>query len=305
MKYAILLIAILVLGSFSLQASEENNYGSKILELDKKGTPQGNPELVKYLKSLTKEQLLTALRQYSKVVEAKTPAEAEWAPVISMCILACYAEPLKRSDLSDEEFQKMRRGKQRSLEVGLIPARFTNKSFERVIAGISDRKEGTYFRYTLIDVLKTKNFYPILSKTQKERFLNTCLVVSSDRESPAMVREECFEAFSKIFQREYSRIIYADDVVKELRRTGPEERWRNLNSLINSGEIKLTAKTIEQLAPWQQKIQDFRKKLVMLQEDEREPKSLKEKAKGYLHRFDRLPLLNVQVLDGAQKPTDR
>ena len=115
---------------------------------------------IKYLKSLTKEQLLTTLRQYSKEVEAQTPSEREWASVVSMRILACYAEPLRRSDLSDGEFKEMRRGKQRSLEAGLIPARFTNESFEKLIAGISDSEEGIYFRYTLVDVLRTKSFYP-------------------------------------------------------------------------------------------------------------------------------------------------
>lgn len=301
MKYAILLVAILVLGSFSIQASEENNYVSKILELYKKGTAHGNPELIEYLKSLTKEQLLTALRQYGKVVEATAPTERAWAPVISFGILTYYAEPLKRSDLSDKEFEEMRRGEQVDLEAGLIPARFTNKSFEKVIAGIVDHTEGTYFRYTLIDVLKTKDFYPILSKTQKERFLNTCLAVSTDRESPAMVRKGCFEALSQIFQREYSRIIYVDDVVKELRRTGPEERLRNRNSLVNSGEVKLTANTMEQLAPWRQRIQGLRKKLADLLEDEREPKSLKKEAKRHLHWLDRLPLIN-NTKETAPKP---
>ncbi|NQU23713.1 MAG: hypothetical protein HQ567_20720 [Candidatus Nealsonbacteria bacterium] len=300
MKYAILLVIVSVLGIFSLQASEEDNYGLKVVELAEKGTAHGSPELVKYLKSLTKEQLLTALRQYSKVVEAQTPTEAEWAPVISMCIMVCYAEPLKRSDLSDEEFRKMRRGTKRRLEDGLVPARFTNETFEKVIAGIADRKEGTYFRYTLLDIFSTKEFFPVLSKPQKERFLDTCLTVLNDRKSPDMVRSKCIDVMSKrIFQREYSHIIHEDDVVKELQRTS-EEELRNLVSLINSGEIKLTTKTIELLAPWRRRIQDLRKKLADLQEDEREPKSLKKEAKGQLYWLDRLPLINAK--DPAPKP---
>ena len=303
MKYTILLIIVSVLGSFSLQASEKNNYGSKILELAKKGTAQGNPELVKYLKSLTKEQLLTALRQYCKAMEGKTPTEMEWAEVTSMRILVCYAEPLKRSDLSDEEFRKMRRGKKRRLEDGLVPARFTNEAFEKVIAGIADRKEGTYFRYTLLDIFSTKEFFPVLSKPQKERFLDTCLTVLNDRKSPDMVRSKCIDVMSKrIFQREYSHIIHVDDVVKELQRTS-EEELRNLVSLINSGEIKLTTKTIEQLAPWRRRIQDLRKKLVDLQEDEQEPKSLKMEAKRQLYWLDRLPLIKVKEPDS--KPPKR
>ena len=241
---------------------------------------------------------MTALRQYSKAVEAKTPTEMEWAPVISMRILACYAEPLKRSDLSDEEFRKMRRGKQRSLEAGLIPARFTNEAFEKVIAGISDRKEGTYFRYTLLDIFSTKEFYPVLSKPQKERFLDTCLTVLNDRKSPDMVRSKCINVMSKrIFQREYLQIIYVDNVVKELHRTNTDMQ---LSSLIRSGKVKLTEKTREQLAPLRRRIQDLRKKLADLLEDEREPKSLKKEAKRQLYSLDHLPLINTK--EPAPKP---
>lgn len=291
MKYVILLIIVPVLGSFSLQASEENNYWLKIEELSKKDTPQGNPELAKHLKSLTKEQLLTALRQYCKSMEGKSPTEMEWAEVTAMRILVCYAEPLKRSALSDEEFRKMRRGKQRNLEAGLVPARFTKEAFEKVIAGIADRKEGTYFRYTLLDIFRTKEFYPVLSKLQKERFLDTCLAVLNDRATPDKVRSKCIDVMSRIFQREYLQTIYADDVVKELHRTNTDMQ---LSSLIRSGEAKLTAKTREQLAPLRRRIQDLRKKLADLLEDEREPKSLKKEAKRQLYRLDRLPLINAK-----------
>jgi len=305
MKTIVIFNILIALACCVSLASAEEDYWAKarkfMMDAENAKTPGAravhHEAWIKYLKSLTKKQLLTALRQYGKEVEATPPPEREWAPVISMRILSCYAEPLKRSDLSNEKFQKMRRGKQRSLEAGLIPARFTNKSFEKLIAGISDRKEGTYFRYTLIDVLRTKNFYPILSKTQMEQFLNTCLAVSSDRESPDMVREKCLEAFSYIFQREYSRIIHANDVVEELRGTGLPTQSRELSSLLNSGKVKLTAKTLEQLEPWRQKVKCFRKALVALQEDERASKSLKGEAKSHLHLLDRLPLLNVPNAD--------
>jgi len=300
------LFAAVVFTTTAVQG-EENDYLSKIEELCKKDTPQGYPELVKYLKSLTKEQLWTALRQYCKSVEAKLPFdEMNWSPVIPTHILMFYAEPLKRSDISDDEYDRIiKRGDADELEAGLIPGRFTDESFGKLITVLSDPKEGAYFRWILACLLSgDEDFFPALSKTQEDRFFETCLAVSGDRNSPNIVRRVCLDTLGGVFRREYRFIIYDDTVLKELMGAGSREEERKANSLLYSGKINLTSKTIEKLKPWRERIFDFRKKLMALLADEQEPEMIKKEAKRQLHWLDRLPLINsnttTSVLHGQE-----
>lgn len=299
----IVVVFVATVGKAPIAYGKEGGYWPTIKELLKKDTPQGNPELAKYLKSLDKEQLLTALRQYCSWIETQPLNKREWAEVISMRILVRYAEPLKRSDLPEKEFQEkiVRFGKQRNLEDGLIPAGFSDSAFDKLITTIADQKEGAYFRWTLAVLLSDDEyFFPVLSKTQKDRYFDTCLTVLNDRGSPDMARTGCLKALWKVFSREYRHIIYDDDVVKELMGTGSREEERNANSLLDSGKINLTSKTIEQLRPWRKRIFDFRKKLVALLADEQEPEMIRKEAKRQLHWLDRLPLIDVN--DTTPKP---
>jgi hypothetical protein len=279
-------------------ASDDNDYWSRIEELAKKGTSEANVEGRKYLMSLTKDQTLTALRQYGKVAEAKYSVD-KWPQLIPnvALIMAFYAEPIQ---FSDKEFATLSDKTKRELQAGLIRGPLSEEAFDKLIAGIADRKEETFFRYALADysVLK-EGVGPSLSKAQKERLFDTYLSVVNDRQSPEVVRRECCDAAKEVLRREGWRIIYADDVVKELMRSGTPERRSKLDSLLTSGEIKLTPKTIEQLALWRRRIEDFRKKMVSLQDDEREPKSLRETAARYAAWLDNSPLMKVQGLDSS------
>ena len=72
MKYWFLSIIIFTSCAIVSRASDDNDYWLKIKKLaGRGGTPQDNTAVRKYLMSLTKDQTLTALRQYSKTVEAK------------------------------------------------------------------------------------------------------------------------------------------------------------------------------------------------------------------------------------------
>mgnify|MGYP000981257161 CR=1 FL=1 len=275
--------------------ADENDYWPTIKELLKKETPQeGNPELEKYLKTLTKEQLLTALRQYCRWVDTQPLNHREWAEVVSMQIMLFYSDPLKRSDLSDEEYERIKkRGDADELESGHLPGRLSDEEYDILIAGLADPKEGAYFRWTLAVLFCDDEYYfPVLSKSQRDRYFDACLAVATNRESPDMVRTGCLEALWKVFSREYRHIIYKDDVVKKLMGSGSPEEERYAKSLIDSGKIDLTSKTLEQLRPWRDRILDFRKILVALQENEQETEMIKKNAKRQLHWLDRFPLIN-------------
>jgi hypothetical protein len=275
-------------------ANDDNDRWSHIEQLLKNGTGQGAPELVEYLKSLTKDQTLTALRQYANVVERRMPIETwqDAEPNVAF-IMLCYAEPLR---FSNEEFGKLPDKARKDLQAGLLRGPLSDEAFDKMVAGIADRKEGAFFRYALASYAAFKEGTgPSLRKPQKEQLFDTYLVVVSDQRSPEVVRGKCCHSAMRVVEREWWRIIYADDLVKELMSTGAPERRHNVNELLNSGEMKPTATTTGELAPWRQKIQDFRKILVALLANEREPKSLKERANLTNSSLDRLPLVSTAV----------
>ena len=228
-------------------------------------------------------------------METQPPDKRPWPGAISIQIMVFYAGPLKRSDLSDDEYKRIvKRGDADDLEAGRLPGRLTNEAYGNLITGLTDQNEGAFFRWTLVVLLgDDEYFFSVLSKAQKDRYFDTCLAVATNRESPNMVRTGCFEALSKALKREYRHIIYADDVVKELHRTHTDPQ---LSSLIRSGEVNFTAKTIQQLDMMRPKIHDLRKRLRNLLKDEQEPKSVKKEARRQLHWLDRLPLIDANVV---------
>ncbi|MEN6451427.1 MAG: hypothetical protein ABFC96_13120, partial [Thermoguttaceae bacterium] len=222
-------------------------------------------------------QTLTALRQFGKIVEAKhSPMEWPQLKPTAWLIMECYPES---PHLSPEELAKLPDRARRNYQEGSVPGPLSEKSFGKLVAAIGDRREGAFFRYALAGwVSVDEDISPELNNSQKEQLFDTYLSVVSDPQSPELVRRECGDIATRLLQREHRRIIYSDDAVKDLMRTGTPERRRALDTLLASGEISLTAKTRERLAPWRQRATEFQKVLVRVKDDEREPQSLKDQA---------------------------
>lgn len=296
MKHLLLVFIGVAIYVFCACANDENDYWTKIRELYGKGSPHDRTAVREYLNSLTKDQMLTALRQFSKTVEAEATDEAQLRPMfqsvfitVSLIMSGYYEQP----SISEEELDKLPRRSRKKYEEGSVPGPLTEDAFAKLIACISNNKEGKFFRCALAGWATTDDVSPDLSNSQKERLFDTCLSVVSDRQSPEVVRCQCCDAAKEVLRREAWRITYADDVVKELLRTGTPEQKRNLDSLLCSGEIKLSSKTIEQLVPWGQRLKDFRKQMLLLQNDEQEQKSLGEQARQYVIWLERSPLASI------------
>ena len=259
-------------------AVPESDHWSRIKELSKK-PHEDNPELLKYLKSLSKAQTLTALRQAGKEAEAELPAERWPETGLSVAILMrFYPEPLQRSDLplSDEELRNMRPNRKLEFEAGLWPGRLSDDAFDKLLAGIADRNEGAFFRYALAGYAVFKpRLGPLLTISQKGRLATTYLDVLRDQESPEVVRRECYESATRLLGDERRRIIYGDEAVKKVMRTESSEQRRDLDARIASGAIKLAVEASEALAACERRIRDFEDSLLALRDDERESESLR------------------------------
>ncbi len=123
MKTAMLFLGIIGTLVLTAYGAEEENYWETIAALAKDGTARGKHELDAYLKSLTRDQMLTAARQYSAIVERTVPRE-DWAVTAFNAIfpLAYYSEP--GGGLSDE-------------------------SLDKLVVIIADQEEGEYFRFAM------------------------------------------------------------------------------------------------------------------------------------------------------------
>jgi hypothetical protein len=288
----------------------EADYWARIKGLEKKQRLPGDTELLDLLTSLTEDQTLTALRQFAKDAEEEKRADWGEMQLAAMMVMHCYPKlPVLEEDdfdrlsdrakrnliervvpgpLSDEEFAKLSNRMRTDFNHQIVPGRLCNEAFEKLIAAIGDRKDGTFFRYALVGYLAVGQKMCIqLSTRQKERTVDTYLVVASDRESPSVVRSECCDRAKQIFENEYRRTLNS---VRHFLRTATPERRSNLDTLLKLGQIKLTAKTIEDLAPWRQRILRFRDVLGGIQKDPTESETLKKKATVFTEWIDRLPI---------------
>lgn len=128
------------------------------------------------------------------------------------------------------------------------------------------------------------------------------MAVLRDRESPESVRIKCGFEVRGCRTAAYTSVIYADPAIRDLRRTGPPKRWRRLNALLDSGEIRLGSKAAKQLEFQRSRIHEFREALIALRDDEHESAGLKKWSKAVLKGFDRLPLLKLDDAPFNQPP---
>lgn len=275
MRRVCLSLLVLALGAGPVRPADEPDYLATLRELAGGGPLEKSPKAREYLKRLTIDQTLTALRQLGAVVEAETPVE-RWpeSALPVMILMEFYAEPSGR--LSDDAFMKL-------------------------AGGIANKKESDFFRYALAMQVGGE-YRRRLTDKQKDLAIATCVTALHDRQSPSAVRGRCGYAATMLLLETYDSIVSSDDGVKELRHRDPE-RARNVDSLIASGQLRLTSDTRQQLAPWQRRIRDLRKSLVVIQEEGKESAPLKKQAAMYTKWLGRPALLNGAEPD-SNSPKD-
>ncbi|MBN2024186.1 MAG: hypothetical protein JW809_15490 [Pirellulales bacterium] len=274
MRRAIPLLIILAAGCMVARASDDGEHWTKIATLAKNSTPEGAAELRQYLKSLTREQMLAAARQYSGTV-ANTLPERDWGPAVANIGLALAYYGDENGGLSDA-------------------------SLDRLLAFVADSEETAFFRFAMADVIGGE-FGSHLTSEQTDRVLVAFTTALRDSQTPAMVRDKCCRSLRGMLQGGYRMVIYSDPAVREVRRTSME-RWRDILSLIDRGEVALSAESREQLAVWRRRVHDFRKTLSDVSRNKQEATSLRTLAELCLQSTARLPLLNGDEAPKTDEP---
>lgn len=239
-----------------------SGYWPKISELSKQGTPRGNPALEKYLKSLTEEQMLIALRECCEEAEKNVPKE-KWEQVVlpAMIVLNFYGD--RKGRLSDEDL-------------------------DNLLILIADKKEGELFREALVRVLYEKHWGQ-LNKNQNKRSIKTLSSLLNDKGVSLRLRILCCRKLELRFGRDYRKIIYADDNVRRLR--NDKEKWRNLFNLLDIGKVRINNETKKALLSLKEQSDDYTTILVKILKDETEPPDLKKRVQKSLNAINKLTLL--------------
>ncbi|MBN1909668.1 MAG: hypothetical protein JW818_08015 [Pirellulales bacterium] len=270
MRFAIALYVLLATGPVLAKEADAPDYWSNIVELSKKGTPAGNPELERYLESLTRDEMLTAARQCARSLQ-NTLRDDEWGPgVFSIgLVLSKYGE--KDGSLSDE-------------------------SLDKLLAILADPKEPAFLRFALANMANGR-FESRLTAKQTDRCVKRLTDVLRDDHAPERARDECCRSARSILESRYKTLIYLDPAVREVRRTSLE-RWREIDSLLDKGDVQLSAATKKKLANWRDRVHAFRKILTRIEENDREPTKVRIAASVCLKTTERLPFLNEKTETG-------
>ncbi len=276
MKTAMLSLGIVGTLFLAVHGADGENYWETIVALAKNGTARGKHELDAYLKSLTRDQMLTAARQNSTIAERTVPRE-DWAVAAFNVIfpLAYYSEP--GGGLSDE-------------------------SLDKLLAVIADQEEGEYFRFALARIVPDK-YSSHLTASQHQRVVKTLSLILRDETAPERLRHACCDGLRTLLPQAYRAVVYSDPTVREIQRTGPRERFQNVFSLIDAGEVQLAEETKARLVEPRKRIHAFRDILTAIAQDETEPERLRRFAGACLTTTAALPLLELEPKEpNEQRP---
>ncbi len=273
MKTAMLFLGIIGTVVLTAYGAEEENYWETIVALAKDGTASGKQEFGDYLKSLTRDQMLTAARQYSAIAERTVPRE-DWAVAASNVAfpLAYYSEP--GGGLSDE-------------------------SLDKLLAIIADQEEGEFLRFALARIVPDKYSLRVTA-AQEQRITETMCPILRDKKAPERLRHACCSGLRTLLPQAYTAVIYSDPAVREVQRTGPRERFWNVFSLIDAGEVQLAEETKTRLVEPRKRIHALRDILTAIAQDESEPEVLRRFAEGCLTTTATLPLLELEAKESNE-----
>ncbi len=268
MKTAMLFLGIIGTVVLTAYGAEEDNYYETIVALAKDGTASGKQELGAYLKSLTRDQMLTAARQYSRIAQGKVPPAM--GTMNLGLVLAYYREDT--GGASDD-------------------------SLDKLLAIIADDNETEFLRHALANMLYGGFFgFPRrFADGQEERVLKTLISVLCDKAAPPALRHQCSVSLRGLLQEAYTAVIYSDPAVREVQRTGPRERFQNVFSLIDAGEVQLAEETKARLVEPRKRIHALRDILTAIAQDESEPERLRRFADACLTSTATLPLLELEA----------
>lgn len=239
--------------------------------------PEGNPDLIAFLKSLSPAQMLTAARQASDEA-AKFASDGERAAAGDFNVIFCLEYYFENSADRDMAAQ-------------------------RLLAIVSDKTESPWFRRAILVAIssgrKTSFLDSLISYVtgRMPAFTEALEGVLTDPQENPWVRRAGIESMHSLIS-EQARVVYMSDsnVLALNRRTG---RAVAVGEMVRSGELTLTDRTKKALEPIETRVHANAELLGQILGNEDESKELRLAAKRALKGYLRLPLNNFEPIERA------
>lgn len=253
-----ILLACCLLGPSLLYG--ETSVWTRIEELSRHDTPQGNPQLEAYLKTLTRPQMLQAARECCEKATTRVPQERWEEGVLPVGLaLAFYGD--EKGGLTDDALGSL-------------------------LACVASEKESALFRELLVGLL-CQRYWPELTAKQRTECRSLFLKVLLDKKAPIRLRTVNCRELEHAIAFEHRQIIYSDKNVRPLR--NDKEKWRNLDDLVRKGEVRLDSETRKSLKSVRDEIANITPTLTKLSQDAAESPEVKDRAQSALKTFADLP----------------
>jgi len=243
----------------------ETNLWTRIEKLSQHDTPQGNPQLEAYLKTLTRPQMLQAARECCEKAKTRVPQES-WAEGVLPVGLALMFYGDEKGGVADD-------------------------ALNRLLDCITSANEGQLFRETLLRLLR-QMYWEELTERQRKQGKEVLLSVLTDKKSSPRLRALSCRELGLTIAENYRDIITADKNVRPLR--NDKEKWRNLNDLVRKGEVRLDPETRKSLKSVRDEIESITPTLTALSQDADESPEVKDRAQRALKTFADLPVVAEQ-----------
>lgn len=243
---------LLVVLSAGDSGQNDKGYWSRIEELSKTGTPQGNPPLDKYLKSLTHQEMIQAAREFCQKYQFEI-SEINWPEASTNIGLALAFYPNEKHIIDDDKLDDL----------------FTC---------IEDSKEGRFFResmiYYLCDWCVGKG---IMTDPQRNRFIQKLLLLLLDKNTPWQTNLLVISKLRSLIVVEYNHILLSDKNVKEFIKNNKNQNWQKVSNAVQKGEVFLFPETKKSLSIFNGQLGQIKKAIdVFIKDNEKNPDVVKQ-----------------------------
>ena len=227
-----------------------------------------NPELVKYLKSLTAEEMLGAARQ-GCTEAAGYPEEADRGYAAELYVRFCLPYYFDKIEV--------------------------NKGATTLLEIVADRKESPWLRRAIIVKMSTsrdnqfiETLQTYVEAHQPEVNMTLANILKDQREN-ALLRDAAMSALAEMLRGQVIMICAGDPNVRAMKER--THKAVHVGKMVRSGELTLIEDTWKALKPTEARILANAKLLQsIVAHGENEPETLRARARFMLELYERLPL---------------
>lgn len=240
-------------------------WGHIQLLLKEYDTPQGNPQLEAYLKTLTPDQMLQGAREYSRYAANKFPTD-NWAEAVLDVGLTLTFYGTEQGGLENDRLRVL-------------------------LKCIADNNDNDFLREALVRLVRQR-YWEQMTDAQRRQSRQAFLEVLSDKNAPGRLRVLSCRELTQALAENHRRIIVSDENIRPLR--SDRKKWQNVNGLVRDGEIRLEPETRNALKAIADEIAGVTPVLAALSKDDAETPEVKEQAQSAMKALADLPVAPKQ-----------